>query len=230
MSIRPSPIYDILKIVKDFAERGVGRRFVADTLNITYGSATYWLERLVTERVVRKEYKFVWRKPYYYWWSYYPVPVVPLPPPPLPPVIGYVHKTLVYNISTGTVGGTTIEISTTFDYDSLDEEEIKERLQRIAFMIANAWVLAKFANIPRETEWSETKERPTEVEVAGKLKEAGEGYTKLHYYWTWKRGDGVSENAEGDMNWDEEMRLMGSLGEGRSSYFGVKKGRKEKVE
>jgi hypothetical protein len=222
---------DILKLVRDFPE-GIGVPFIRETLRITNGTARYWLEKLVEEGLVRKEEEFVFRRPYYWFYTYYPVPVeVPLPPPPppvvppVPPIPEYIHITLVYNVKTEDDAGRKIDISITFDFDCKNEEEMKDVLKRFCFLKAHTWLDAKFGDrIPIAAEWAETEEKASDSEVVTELVREEENFTILHYKWNyWREVGDKTEEAEGDLeDWEEEIPTG-------ATWVEARKGRKPKV-
>ena len=187
---------DILKIIRDFPE-GIGVPYIRETLRLTNGAARYWTNKLVEEGLVRKEEEFVWRRPYYWFLTYYPVEVLFPPPPPAE----YVHGTLVYNVKTDDDAGRTIDITITFDFDCINDEGIKDTLRHFLFLKAHNWLEAKFgAQMPIAAVWAETKELPADSKVAAELKEKELEITALHYKWNyWRQFGDKTEESEGDL-------------------------------
>ena len=197
---------DILKIVQDFPE-GTGVPFIRETLRVSDTTVRYWLRKLVKEGLVREEKEFVWRKPYYWFLTYYPVEI-PVPPPPPPPIVRYIHVTLVYNVKTEDEAGRDIDISITFDFDCVDTKRVKDTLKRFLFLKGHTWLESKFGTqMPEPAKWAEEEERPSDIEIADGLREKGLDFTVLHWKWSyWRQFGNKSEEAEGDLeDWEDEM-------------------------
>jgi len=206
---------DILKIIRDFPD-GIGLPFIRETLGISDSTVRYWAGRLIEEGFVRKEEKFVFERPYYWFITYYPVEVV-LPPP----ILEYIHKTLVYNVKYEEEGRK-LDVSITFDFDCKNDESMKDILMRACMLKGHSWLGNKFGDRLKEPEkWAETKETASDPEVIARLREAGEEFTMLYFKWNyWRQFGAKTEAGEGDMGWTEDVPVD-------ISWYTARKGRKK---
>lgn len=189
---------EVLQVVRDFP-KGTGVPFIRETLRIPDSTIREYLDKLIKEGLVRTEEGLVFRRPYYWFITYYPV-VLPVPE--------FVHITLVYNKKTEDKQGKGLDVSLTYDFDCRDITEMKDVLKKFLFLKSHSWLDSKFGDrVPIPEKWSEEKERPTNPDIVQLLKSKNLDFTALHYRWVYYREFGNKrEEKEVDLeDWEDEL-------------------------
>lgn len=124
-------------------------------------------------------------------------------------IVKYVHITLVWNLEyKERPGRYPIYASIALDYDVLDVEDVREKFRRVATMMVEDWVEAKFGpNIKLRHFKGSIEESETPPEEEDRLREAEAKASEVVYYsWWWGRSEiDRKETDEGTVEWEGEI-------------------------